>query len=158
VAIMQPLPHIYSVTGRAAAAGHVLLSTPGAPALASAAPSQFGGPGDQWSPESLLAAAFSSCFILSFRSVARASKLEWIRMECAVEATLGRIAGVTQFTRVIARVTLTIPESAATALYEPALAKAEHGCLVGNSLRCQRELQVELVREPAMQLLVQAVH
>jgi hypothetical protein len=63
VAFMQPLPHVYSVTGRAAAAGQMILSTPGAPALASAA---------------------------------------------------------------------------------PALAKAEHGCLVGNSLRCQLELQVEL--------------
>ena len=154
---MQPLPHIYSVTGRAPAAGQVILSTPGAPALASAAPSQFGGPGDQWSPESLLVAAFSSCFILSFRSVARASKLEWIGMECAVEATLGRIEGVTQFTRMVARVTLTVPESAATALYERALAKAEHGCLVGNSLRCPRELQIELVREPAVQLQAQAV-
>jgi len=44
-------------------------------------------------------------------------------MECAVEATLGRIEGVTQFTRMVARVTLTVPESAATALYERALAR-----------------------------------
>ena len=78
-------------------------------------------------------------------------------MECAVEATLGRIEGVMQFTRVVARVTLTVPESAATSLYERALAKAEHGCLVGNSLRCQRELQIEFVSEPAVQLQAQAV-
>lgn len=154
---MQPLPHIYSVTGSAAAAGQVILSTQGAPDLASAAPSQFDGPGDRWSPESLLAAAFSSCFILTFRSVARASKLEWNRVECVVQATLGRVEGVTQFTRVVTRVTLTIPESADTMLAERALAKAEHGCLIGNSLRCQRELLIELVREPAGQLQAQAV-
>ena len=108
-AVMQPLPHIYSVTGSAAAAGQVILSTAGVADLASAAPSQFDGPGDQWSPESLLAAAFSSCFILTFRSVARASKLEWNRVECVVQATLGRVEGVTQFTRVVTRATLTIP-------------------------------------------------
>ena len=155
--VMQPLPHIYSVTGSAAAAGQVLLSTAGAPDLASAAPSQFDGPGDQWSPESLLTAAFSSCFILTFRSVARASKLEWNRVECVVQATLGRVEGVTQFTRVVTRATLTIPESADTILAERALAKAEHGCLIGNSLRCQRELLIELVREPAVQLQALAV-
>jgi organic hydroperoxide reductase OsmC/OhrA len=154
---MQPLPHIYSVTGIAGSAGRVTLSARGAPDLASAAPSQFGGPGDQWSPESLLAAAFSSCFILSFRSVARSLKLEWSRMECAVEATLGRSDGVTQFTRVVARVTLTVPESVDARLSERALAKAEHGCLIGNSLRCQRELQIEIVREPLVELRAQAV-
>ena len=78
-------------------------------------------------------------------------------MECVVQATLGRVEGVTQFTRVVTRVTLTIPESADTMLAERALAKAEHGCLIGNSLRCQRELLIELVREPAGQLQAQAV-
>ena len=157
LAIMQPLPHVYSVTGSAAAAGQVILSTEGAPDLASAAPSQFDGPGDQWSPESLLAAAYSSCFILTFRAVARASRLEWNRVECNVAATLGRVAGVTQFTSVLTRVTLTIPESADTVLAERALGKAEAGCLIANSLRCQRELLIELVREPAGQLQAQAV-
>jgi organic hydroperoxide reductase OsmC/OhrA len=154
---MQPLPHIYSVTGSATADGQVNLSTRGAPDLASAAPSQFDGPGDQWSPEALLAAALSSCFILTFRAVARASRLEWLRVECIVEATLGRVEGITQFTRVVTRATLTVPQSADTMRSERALAKAEQGCLIGNSLRCQRELQVELVREPAGQLQAQAV-
>jgi organic hydroperoxide reductase OsmC/OhrA len=143
---MQPLPHIYSVTGRAATAGKVILSTQGAPDLASAAPAQFDGPGDQWSPEALLTAALSSCFILTFRAVARTSKLEWSRLECVVEATLGRVEGVTQFTRVVTRATLTVAESADTELCERVLAKAEHGCLIGNSLRCQRELQIEVLR------------
>lgn len=146
---MQPLPHIYSVTGSAAAAGQVTLSTEGAPDLPSAAPSQFDGPGDQWSPETLLAAALSSCFILTFRSVARAAQLEWSRMQCTVKATLGRAEGVTQFTRVLTRVTLTVAESADAGLFERALARAEQACLISNSLRCQRGLVIELVREPA---------
>jgi organic hydroperoxide reductase OsmC/OhrA len=124
----------------------VILSTQGAPDLASAAPAQFDGPGDQWSPEALLTAALSSCFILTFRAVARTSKLEWSRLECVVEATLGRVEGVTQFTRVVTRATLTVAESADTELCERVLAKAEHGCLIGNSLRCQRELQIEVLR------------
>jgi organic hydroperoxide reductase OsmC/OhrA len=154
---MQPLPHTYAVTASTATAGNVTLRTPGAPDLACAAPSQFDGPGDQWSPEALLAAAIASCFILTFRSVARASRLEWSRLQCIVEATLGRVEGVTQFTRVVTRAALTVPASADTVLYERTLVKAEHVCLISNSLRCRRELQIELVRESASQLQAEAV-
>jgi organic hydroperoxide reductase OsmC/OhrA len=153
---MQPLPHIYSVTGIGGAAGKVTLSAQGVPDLASAAPVQFDGPGDDWSPESLLAAAVAGCFILTFRVVARASKLEWARVDCAVEATLGRVEGVTRFTRVVARVTLSVAETVDTVLCERVIAKAEQGCLISNSLRCERELQTEILRERAGQLRSQA--
>jgi hypothetical protein len=33
-------------------------------------PREFDGRGNQWSPESLLAAALADCFVLSFRAVA----------------------------------------------------------------------------------------
>ena len=34
---------------------------------------EFGGPGDLWSPETMLAGAVAGCFILTFRAAARAS-------------------------------------------------------------------------------------
>ena len=63
---MQSFPHLYSVSARAGSAGEVDLASPGLPALASAAPAEFGGPGDRWSPETLSA---PGCFSTSSWSV-----------------------------------------------------------------------------------------
>ena len=143
---MQPLPHVYSVVAAGSADGSVSIAAAGLPQLVSAPPAQFGGPGDQWSPESLLAAAVASCFILTFRSIARASRLEWTRLECHADGALERVEGVMQFTRVVTRATLTVPAGVSTVLCERALTKAEEGCLIANSLRCKRELHVEIVK------------
>ena len=143
---MQQLPHVYSVTGTAGATSNLALTAEGLPRLTSAAPAEFGGPGDQWSPETLLTAAIASCFILSFRFVARRLRMEWARLECEVEATLERVAGVTRFNRVVVHATLTVPGRTGTAAYEAALLEAEHSCLVANSLVCTRELRMEIVR------------
>ena len=74
---MQDFPHQYRVSANAKTAGNVVLSSSGVPDLPSAAPAEFGGPGDQWSPESLLVAAVADCFVLSFRAIARASQFDW---------------------------------------------------------------------------------
>jgi organic hydroperoxide reductase OsmC/OhrA len=94
---MQDLPHHYAVSAAANPDGNVKLASSGVPDMPSNAPAEFGGPGDQWSPETLLAAAVADCFILSFRAIARASKFEWVSLRCDVEAVLERIEKVTQF-------------------------------------------------------------
>ena len=75
-------------------ADNVILTSTGIPALSSAAPSQFGGPGDRWSPETLIVGAIADCFILTFRAVARASTLPWTALRCNVTGTLDRIERV----------------------------------------------------------------
>lgn len=145
---MQPLPHVYSVTGAAGATNNLSLIAEGLPRLSSAAPAEFGGPGDRWSPEQLLAAAIASCFILSFRFVARRLWLEWIRLECEAECTLEHVGGVTRFTRVVIHATLTTPATIPITAYEDSLRRAEQGCLIANSLACPRELRMEIVRAP----------
>lgn len=143
---MQPLPHHYSVTAAASATSNVSLAAPDAPRLEVAGPPQFDGPGDEWSPESLLVAAVASCFILTFRATARAAKLPWTQIECNAEGTLERVGTRMEFTRIVTRATLTVPEGASTIACERALAKAEENCLIANSLRCERDLQMQIVR------------
>ena len=152
---MQQLPHVYSVTSTAGATSNVALTAEGLPRLTSAAPAEFGGPGDQWSPETLLTAAIASCFILSFRYVARRLRMEWTRLECEAEATLERVDGVTRFTRVVMHANLTVPGLIGTAAYEDALLRAEHECLIANSLACARELRMEIIRAPREAMLPQ---
>ena len=131
---MQDFPHHYKTTASARHDSTVELASPGLEDLESAGPPEFGGPGDLWSPETLLSAAISDCFILSFRAVARAAKLDWISIRCDVDAVLDRIDKVTQFTEFHQTVVLEVPAGTDEAKAMRLLEKAEHVCLITNSL------------------------
>lgn len=138
---MQPLPHHYRIQAVASAQGAVALSGEGLPPLDSDAPTQFGGPGDKWSPESLLTAAVASCFVLSFGAIADSSKLEWTALECDVVGVLARVEGVSRFTRFDITAALELPAGGDSAKAERLLEKAEQVCLVTNSLRSESHLE-----------------
>mgnify|MGYP006290123373 CR=1 FL=1 len=140
---MDELPHIYETTARAQAQGNVELTAPGLPALPSAAPPEFGGPGDVWSPETLLTAAVADCFVLGFRAIARASKLEWEHLECEVKGQLDRVEKVLKFTRFDLKVHLKAPgveEGRAMRILE----RAEKTCLITNSLSAEVHLEASV--------------
>jgi organic hydroperoxide reductase OsmC/OhrA len=138
---MQDLPHQYLVSADAKSSGNVTLASNGVPDLASAPPAEFGGPGDQWSPESLLVAAVADCFILSFRAIARASRLEWDALCCSVDGTLDRVDRVTQFTGFKVSATLHVPTGTDEEKARRLLEKAEHACLITNSLKAESHLE-----------------
>ena len=98
-----------------------------------------------WSPETLLCAAVADCFILTFRAVARASKFEWTGLSCAVEGKLERADGPTRFTGFVTRATLHVPAGTDEAKAKLLLEKAEHSCLITNSLNGTRELVTEVI-------------
>lgn len=141
---MQNLPHRYAVTAAAGADGNVDLTSPGVTRIDSAPPAEFGGPGDLWSPETLLVAAVADCFVLTFKAIARGSKLDWVSLSCDVEGTLDRVDNVTQFNefrlRALLNVASGVDEQKATRL----LQKSEHACLITNSLKSETHLEVEV--------------
>jgi len=98
---VKPYPHSYTVTAEGSALGAVSVVSAGLPAMATAPPPEFDGPGGVWSPETLLIASVADCFILTFRGVSRAACFEWVGLEAHVDGTLKRISGVTQFVRYI---------------------------------------------------------
>jgi peroxiredoxin-like protein len=142
---MEPFPHRYSASARADAEGDVALVSDRLPALTSAPPREFGGPGDRWSPETLLVAAIADCFLLTFRAIARASKLSWLSLRCEVEGTLDRVDRVTQFTAFLVRAELHVPPGANEEQAHRLLERAEKSCLISNSLKgsCHLESKVE---------------
>jgi organic hydroperoxide reductase OsmC/OhrA len=142
---MHPYPHVYKVTAGAASEGDVTVSSPGLADLPSMAPPEFGGPPGYWSPETMLAAAVADCFVLSFRAVARAGKLEWKSVSAEVDAILDRVEGVAHFTRFTTRARLVIPAGGDAARARSLLEKAEKVCLVSNSLKGERNLECEVV-------------
>jgi len=142
---MQDLPHHYQVSASAETEGHVTLKADDLPQLVTAPPAEFGGPGDQWSPETLLVAAVADSFILTFRAIARASKLEWTNLECSAEGVLERVERVTRFTAVTVRASLTVPAGTDAEKARRLLEKSEAACLVTRSLLAEAHLEAEVI-------------
>ena len=141
---MQGFPHHYKVAAAATPDGDVSVTAAGVPAIASAPPVQFDGPGDRWSPEDLLVAAVADCFVLSFKAIARASKLDWTALECTAEGTLDRVDRVTRFTRFDVSADLRVPAGIDEARAQRILEKSEAACLITNSLTAEAHLTTRI--------------
>jgi organic hydroperoxide reductase OsmC/OhrA len=142
---MHPYPHTYVAAASGGPSGLAPVTSPGAPELITAPPPEFDGPEGYWSPETLLTASVANCFILTFRGVSRAARFGWRRLECRVEAVLERRDGVAQFTAFKTDATLTVAPDADAAKAKQLLEKAEHLCLIANSLRGARALEARVV-------------
>jgi organic hydroperoxide reductase OsmC/OhrA len=141
---MQSYPHHYTATASSVTEGDVLLASAGLPSLLTAAPAEFGGPGDRWSPETLCVGAVADCFILTFRAVARAAKLSWSSLRCEVVGTLDRVERVTRFTQFSLHATLETPAGVDVRDAQGALERAERACLITNSLQASSHLEVTI--------------
>lgn len=142
---MDAFPHHYVATANCDSQANPQTAFEGMKALEVAAPPQFGGPGGFWSPEQLLISAVSTCFILSFKAIARASQLEWISVECDVTGTLDKPERAVKFTHLKTRAKLVVAEGVDIAKAQRLLQKAEETCLVSNSLNAEGEFEAEVV-------------
>lgn len=144
---MQTLPHNYRVEATTSHEGAVTLTSAGLEALESWPPAEFGGPGDAWSPETLLVGAIVDCFVLSFRAIARAGGLAWTSISCSIDAKLDRVDGVTRFTHYTLNAELQVPTGTDEEVAQKALQKAKKICLVSNSLTAEGELNAVVRKE-----------
>jgi organic hydroperoxide reductase OsmC/OhrA len=151
---MQAFPHHYVAVASASAAGDVELKADGLSVLRSASPVEFDGPGDCWSPETLLVAAVGDCLILTFRGVARASGLAWTSLECDVTGTLDRVERTARFVAFEIRARLSVPADTDPDRASQLLEKAERSCLISNSLSGVVHLipTIEVAAEPVGEL------
>jgi organic hydroperoxide reductase OsmC/OhrA len=147
---MHPFPHQYHVSAEAQSAGAVTLKSPGLAALESEPPVEFDGPGNRWSPETLLVGAVADCFVHSFKAVAAASKFAWVSIGCNVDGKLDRIERSSQFTQFDIQARLTLAASADQARAQQLLEKAKQICLISNSLKGEFHLSSEIVTEQPM--------
>jgi len=139
---MQGLPHTYQSTAAASAGSLVTASTDGQPDLTIGPPTNFGGPGDTHTPEDLQCAAIASCFILSFKAIAAASKLEWEGLSVAVSGELDQVERAIQFTGFSTRAELDLGADASRDKAERLLQKAEQSCFITNSLKAESALEM----------------
>ena len=141
---MQEYPHLYVATAQGGVDGVIDTGSPGLESITVMPPAEFDGPGDRWSPETMLVASVANCFILTFRAVARASHFEWDSLSCKVVGVLNRVERVTRFTEFQIAVTLRLPQGADWHKAHRIAEKSESVCLVTNSLNGDKTLEIDI--------------
>ena len=110
-------------------------------AIAVATPPQFPkGMEGIWSPEHLLTAAVSSCFMTTFLSIAENSKLEFTHFSCDAKGKLEQVNGKLLMTEIILEPELTIAHEADKDKALRILQKSEAACLISNSIKSEVQL------------------
>jgi len=138
------MSHQYTITANVKPDALVDLSGDGLPAIVSGPPKEFGGSGQEWSPEDLLVGAVADCFVLSFKAIAAASKYTWTDLQCEVTGTLDKVERAMQFTAIEIKATLTIPADADSERANRLLEKSETACFITNSLKAEPTLLTEI--------------
>ena len=140
---MQALPHQYQVSATLLP-DSIEITSDGLSTIQSEPPAEFGGSGERWSPETLFVAAVADCFLLTFKAIARASKLDYVDVKADVEGVLDRVDGVTRFTTMTVRPVLIITAESQAEKADKLLHKAEKGCLISNSLNTEIKLETQV--------------
>jgi organic hydroperoxide reductase OsmC/OhrA len=141
---MREFPHYYAAVATGGPDGDIQLDSGRLTGLRSAAPAEFDGPGDRWSPETLVVAAVADCYVLTFRALARGSKLPWLALRCDASGMLDRVGRVTQFTAFSIKVSLGVPSGTDVDQARRLLVRAEEGCLISNSLKAPVHVEVDV--------------
>lgn len=138
-------PQVYLASAAADTSGSVTVTSPRLPALDTTVPPEYGGPGNAWSPETLLCAAVADCFVLTFRSLSGAAHLDWLHLDCRVEGSLDRMEGIARFAHYSLFADLTLAKSGDAAEASALLERADHNCRISNSLFGERSLETRIV-------------
>lgn len=97
-----------------------------------------------WSPEHLLTAAVSSCFMTTFLAIAENSKLAFDQFSCSASGKLEQIEGKYLMTEIILEPILTIPIDTSIEKAERILIKSEAACLISNSIKSKVTLKINI--------------
>ena len=144
---MTPLPHHYTVRLSGGPIGYGQVSALGLPTLDVAAPPQFGGPGDAWTPEQLLLAAVEGCYLLTLRARARAARIEFAELDLVADGTVDREEGVIKFTEIVLRPRLVVGDDVELDRVARLLQQTERACLVSASLSTPIRLEPEILHQ-----------
>lgn len=113
-----------------------ILSSPDfdAPVEVATPPSFPGGVAGKWSPEHLLAASVSSCFMTTFTAIAEFSRLAYEDLQARAVCRLGKVEGKLGVTQIDLQAELVIadPDKKERALR--IMEKAEAACLISRCL------------------------
>ena len=132
---MTPQPaHVFTASLHATD-GPATIEAPPRAALTVAAPPEFGGDPNSWSPEHLLLASIGGCFYATFRALAQRDTLSVHSFVCRVTGTVDKGPAGLTFSAIRLSVDVDVADAGQFALARSLLAKAERRCIVTQSLR-----------------------
>jgi organic hydroperoxide reductase OsmC/OhrA len=138
--------HTYHTSLRWAEQHRGVLSSPGLPEIAVATPAEFpGGHEGYWSPETLFVAAAEGCLMTTFLAIAKNSRLDFTAYESEADGVLAKTAEGFRITDITIKVTLTIPDESKKDRAERMIERAEHHCLISNSMTTTIHLDAKVV-------------
>ncbi|HEX6878722.1 MAG TPA: OsmC family protein, partial [Terriglobales bacterium] len=99
-----------------------------------AAPPEFGGESEMWTPETFFLAAVASCYITTFRAISEHSKFDSVALDVTVDGTIEKESGGFRFTSVTVKPVLTVASDEDRDKGLKLLLKSEAACLISRSL------------------------
>lgn len=121
------------------------LSSPSLPGVEIATPPEFpGGHAGYWSPETLFVASAEGCLMTTFLAIAENSKLEITSYRSEAEGVLAKTDEGFRITDITIKVALTIPDESKKDRAQRILERAEHHCLISNSMNTAVHLEAEV--------------
>ncbi|MBS0393310.1 MAG: OsmC family peroxiredoxin [Proteobacteria bacterium] len=106
---MHAYPHTQLASASGTPTGVAPLACPSTPAISTAAPPRFDGPGGCWSPESRLIRALADRSILAFRAIGLAARPERSPLDCSIQGVLANVDRVTRYSHFSTRATPSVP-------------------------------------------------
>lgn len=141
---MKGLPHHYIVDVHGGRSQATVSCAANKVDIQVAPPTEFGGPGDLWSPEELFLASLANCFILTFRALASAGNFAWLHLDCRAEGILDRAGKHIQFTHCILMAEIVVDPKADQSAVEGLMERAKADCFISNSLNTEVTLETRL--------------
>ena len=125
----------YRTSGYWILARRGIVSAEGVPqAVEFAAPPEFGGESEMWTPETFFLAAVASCYITTFRAISEHSKFDSVALDVTVDGTIEKESGGFRFTTVTVKPVLTVASDEDRDKGLRLLLKSEAACLISRSL------------------------
>ncbi|MEW6127255.1 MAG: OsmC family protein [Acidobacteriota bacterium] len=125
------------------------------PSLEIAAPPEFKGHENIWTPEHLYVASVNVCFMTTFLAIAELSKLDFTSFTCNASGKLEKIEGEGfKVTEITLHPKLVIRQSRDLERAGRILEKAERNCLISNSINTIVKLEPEIAFEEMKEQVV----
>jgi len=118
-----------------------VISCAGKPDVPVATPPEFKGHEGIWSPEDLFVASANICLMTTFLAVAERAGLAFSAYESTAEGRLELVEGKFQFTAITIRPSITLKPGGDAAKAKELIEKAEHNCLISNSMKATVTLE-----------------
>jgi len=131
----KPKVYVYQTSVKWTEQRKGVIACAGKPEVQVATPPEFKGHEGIWSPEDLFVASANVCLMTTFLAVAERAGLAFSAYESTVEGRLELAEGKFQFTAITIRPTITLKSADDATKAKELIEKAEHNCLISNSMK-----------------------